>query len=68
VKIQVTKTFLPPLEEYQAYVAKIWENNWLTNNGPFVQELEHKLAEYLQVPYLLYVSNGTIALQLAIRP
>lgn len=67
MKIQVTKTFLPPLEEYQAYVAKIWENNWLTNNGPFVQELEQKLAEYLQVPYLLYVSNGTIALQLAIK-
>lgn len=67
MKIQVTKTFLPPLEEYQAYVAKIWQNNWLTNNGPFVQELEQKLADYLQVPYVLYVSNGTIALQLAIK-
>ncbi len=67
VKIQVTKTFLPPIEEYQAYVAKIWENNWLTNNGPFVIELEQKLAEFLKVPYVLFVSNGTIAIQLALK-
>ncbi|MFN3782462.1 MAG: DegT/DnrJ/EryC1/StrS family aminotransferase [Spirosomataceae bacterium] len=67
MKINVTKTFLPPIEEYQAYISQIWENNWLTNNGPFVQKLEEMLSAYLGIPYILYVGNGTIALQLAIK-
>jgi dTDP-4-amino-4,6-dideoxygalactose transaminase len=65
--IPVTKPFLPPIEEYNAYVAGIYKRNWLTNNGPLVNELELKLKEYLQVPHLLYLSNGTIAIQIAIR-
>lgn len=67
MKINVTKTFLPPIEEYQAYISQIWENNWLTNNGPFVRKLEETLVSYLDIPYVLYVGNGTIALQLAIK-
>jgi dTDP-4-amino-4,6-dideoxygalactose transaminase len=39
----------------------------LTNNGPLVQRLEQELEEYLGVPHLNYVSNGTIALQIAIK-
>ncbi len=65
--ILVTKPFLPPIQEYQEYVQGIWERNWLTNNGPLVNELELKLKEYLDVPYLLYLGNGTIALQIAIK-
>ncbi len=65
--INVTKSYLPPIEEYQKYLAGIWTNSWLTNHGPLVQELEHKLKEYLGVENLLFVSNGTIALQLAIK-
>ncbi len=65
--IPVTKPFLPPIEEYQAYLRGIWQRNWLTNNGPLVNELELKLKEYLQVPHLLFLTNGTIALQLAIK-
>ncbi len=65
--IQVTKPFLPPLDEYKVLIQGIWERNWLTNNGPLVIELENKLKEYLGVPNLLYVSNGTIALQIAIK-
>jgi dTDP-4-amino-4,6-dideoxygalactose transaminase len=65
--IPVTKPFLPPFEDYRAYIEGIWQRNWLTNNGPLVNELELKLKEYLQVPHLLYVTNGTIALQLAIK-
>lgn len=45
----------------------IWERNWLTNNGPLVNELELELKRYLDVPHLLFISNGTIAIQLAIR-
>jgi dTDP-4-amino-4,6-dideoxygalactose transaminase len=65
--IPVTKPFLPPIEEYNAYVAGIYKRNWLTNNGPLVNELELKLKEHLDLPHLLYLSNGTIALQIAIR-
>ncbi len=65
--IPVTKPFLPPIQEYQQYLQDIWKRNWLTNNGPLVNELELKLKEYLDVKHLLFVTNGTIAIQLAIK-
>jgi dTDP-4-amino-4,6-dideoxygalactose transaminase len=65
--IPVTKPFLPPKAEYQRYLDGIWDRNWLTNNGPLVNELELQLKEYLRLNHLLYVTNGTIALQLAIK-
>jgi dTDP-4-amino-4,6-dideoxygalactose transaminase len=65
--IPVTKPFLPPIEEYQEYIQGIWNRNWLTNNGPLVNELELRLKEYLQVRHLLFLGNGTIALQIAIK-
>lgn len=65
--INVTKPFLPPQEEYLKYVEGIWHRNWLTNNGPLVNEFELKLKEYLKVPHMLYLNNGTIALQIAIK-
>src|SRR5690606_26336890 len=65
--IPVTKPFLPPIEEYQQYLRGIWNRNWLTNNGPLVNELELALKEYLNVKHLLFVTNGTIAIQMAIK-
>src|SRR5258706_2158950 len=65
--INVTKPFLPPREEFDKYIDGIWERNWLTNNGPLVNDLELKLKNYLQVPHLLFLNNGTIALQIAIK-
>ncbi|NLA41328.1 MAG: DegT/DnrJ/EryC1/StrS aminotransferase family protein, partial [Smithella sp.] len=65
--IPVTKSYLPPIEEYQAYLDRIWATNQLTNNGPLVQELEKKLKDYLGVKHLFFVSNGTIALQITIK-
>jgi len=65
--IPVTKPFLPPVEEYESYIRDIWQRQWLTNNGPLVNEFELRLKVYLEVPHMLYVANGTIALQLAIR-
>jgi len=65
--IPVTKPFLPPIEEYKTYIDGVWQRNWLTNNGPLVNELELKLKEYLDLPHLLFLNNGTIALQIAIR-
>ena len=65
--IPVTKPFSPPIEEYQKLLEGIWNRNWFTNNGPLVQQLEEELKDYLHVSNLLYVSNGTIALQIAIK-
>jgi dTDP-4-amino-4,6-dideoxygalactose transaminase len=67
MNITVTKPFVPPYAEYEAYLKGIWGREWLTNNGPLVNELELKLKEYLKVDHLLFLGNGTIALQIAIR-
>jgi len=65
--LHVTKSFLPEIKEYITLLEEIWTRGQLTNDGPLVLELERKLAEYLEVEHFLYVSNGTIALQLAIK-
>lgn len=65
--IPVTKPFSPPIEEYQRLLEGIWERQWFTNNGPLVNQLELSLKSYLGISHLLYVSNGTIALQIAIK-
>ena len=65
--IPVTQPFLPPKSSYQKWVDEIWERNWLTNNGPLARQFEEELKGFLQLKNLLYVSNGTIAIQLAIK-
>ena len=65
--IPVTQPFLPPKEEYEAYLSGIWQRNWLTNMGPLAGELELQLSQYLELNHLLFVANGTIALQMAIK-
>lgn len=65
--INVTKPFLPAKEVYDRYLQGIWNRNWITNHGPLVNELELKLKEYLDVSHMLYLNNGTIAIQIAIK-
>lgn len=65
--IPVTKPYLPNREKLKSYIDGIYERNWLTNNGPLVQELTQRLEDYLGVENLLLVSNGTSALQIAYR-
>ena len=65
--INVTKTFFPPIEEYQAQLQRVWQNEWLTNRGALVLELEEKLKAYLQVNSILITNNGTIPLQIALK-
>lgn len=65
--INVTKTYLPPFEEYAAILKRAWEKAWITNNGELVQELETKLKEYLDVKHLWFTSNGTVVLQMALK-
>jgi len=66
-KIFVTRPYLPPFEEFQEYLQEIWNSKWLTNNGPFHQELEQKLCSYLGVKYISLFSNGTLALITALQ-
>lgn len=65
--INVTKAYLPPLAEYEAYLKGIWERGWLTNNGPLVQQLEAELSACLDGTHVQFTGNGTIALQVAIK-
>lgn len=66
-RITVTCPYLPPKEEYFEYVSKIFDNKILTNQGPLLEKLETVLKQFLNVNYLHYVTNGTIALQLALK-
>lgn len=63
----VPKIYLPDKEKFKAYIDGIYENGWLTNNGPLLQKLEKRLEEQFGVKNLLCVSSGTSALQLAYR-
>lgn len=65
--INVTKPFLPPIEEYKEKINKIWETNFITNNGPLHNELEHKLGRYLKVDNTALFTNGHSALDIAIK-
>ena len=67
--IPVTKSFLPPIEEYMAQVQRAYNNGWLTNRGELVVELEQKLTDYLELKEskILCMNNGTIPLQIALK-
>ena len=65
--INVTQTFFPPLDEYNSYLKRIWDNKWLTNRGELTLELEHKLKTYLQSNDLIITTNGTLPIQIALK-
>lgn len=65
--INVTKTFFPPLDEYIVQLERIWKNQWLTNRGELLQELEKKIKDYLGLNSILITNNGTIPLQIAVN-
>jgi len=65
--IPVTKSFLPPIEEYIAQVQRAYNNQWLTNRGELVIELENKLKDFLGIDNVLLMNNGTIPLQIALK-
>src|SRR3990167_6599182 len=65
--IYVTQPSLPELEEFIPYLRQIWDSKWLTNSGPFHQQLEQALCDYLGVKHLALFTNGTIALVTALQ-
>ena len=65
--IPVTKSFIPPIEEYTAQVERAFKNEWLTNRGELVLELESKIEDYLGSSKPLLCNNGTIPIQIALK-
>ena len=65
--INVTKAYLPNKAKYKAYIDRIYESGWLTNNGQLLKELEARLQAHLGVKHLILVANGSLALQLAYK-
>lgn len=65
--INVTKTFLPPLEEYSKKLELLWQNKWLTNNGVLYKEFTSKLKSFLDIEYVIPMTNGTLPIQIALN-
>lgn len=65
--VYVTQPYLPSLEEFIPFLQKIWNNKILTNSGPFHQQLERALSEYLGVSHVTLFSNGTLGLITALQ-
>ncbi len=64
--ILVTRSSMPDYDSYCKLIKKIWDNHWLTNNGPLHRELETKLKEYLNVDNISLFTNGHLALENAL--
>lgn len=66
-RILVTRSSMPPLDEYIAEIAPMWESHWLTNMGAKHQALEAALRDYLGVEHIELVVNGHMALELTLQ-
>jgi len=65
--IYVTRPYLPSLEEFNGGLREIWDNQWLTNNGPLVQRFARELAEFHGTKNISLFNNGTLALQIGLQ-
>lgn len=65
--ITVTRSSMPPIEEYIEKIKPLWESHWLTNMGTYHRELEEKLKEYLDVEHMSLMVNGHMSLELAVQ-
>ena len=65
--INVTQSFLPPIDEYSKILQKSWDKKWITNRGELILELENKLKFFLGIENITITTNGTLPLQIAIK-
>ncbi|MCI9533395.1 MAG: DegT/DnrJ/EryC1/StrS family aminotransferase [Lachnospiraceae bacterium] len=65
--IAVTRSSLPPLEEYVEMLKPLWESAWLTNMGDYHEEFKRQLKVYLKAQNLELFVNGHMALELALQ-
>lgn len=66
-KILVTRSSMPPKEEFFEEVSSIWDSHWLTNMGVKHEQLRDKLKEYLKVENIDLFTNGHMALELTLQ-
>lgn len=66
-KILVTRSSMPPFDEYVDKIRSLWDTHWLTNMGTFHMELEKKLTFFFNVPYVSLMVNGHMALELTLQ-
>ena len=65
--ILVTRPFLPPLQEFCKGLEEIWENAWLTNNGPVLKRYTRELCHFFESENVCLFNNGTMALQIGLQ-
>lgn len=65
--IFVTMPTLAPQAEVNRLLEQVWSSGIMTHNGPLVQRFEREVAGYLRVPKMVACTNGTLALQVAIK-
>ncbi|RLJ62388.1 dTDP-4-amino-4,6-dideoxygalactose transaminase [Lacinutrix venerupis] len=65
--INVTQTFLPPIQEFEKILKRAWDKKWVTNRGELLLELESKLADYLKISNFFITTNGTLPIQIALK-
>lgn len=66
-KILVTRSSMPPIEEYIEEIKEMWNTHWLTNMGPKHCQLQSELKEYLNVSDIELLTNGHMALELSLQ-
>ena len=65
--INVTRSSMPPIEEYITEIKELWESRWLTNMGVKHRQLQSDLKEYLGVENIDLLTNGHMALELSMQ-
>ena len=65
--LYVTRPFLPPREAFCQGLEEIWDNAWLTNNGPVLRRFTGQLAQYFGTQNMCLLNNGTLALQIGLQ-
>ena len=65
IKIPVYKPFIGPKEK--EYVNKCLDTGWVSSKGPYVEKFESNFAEFIGINHAISVSNGTVALHIALK-
>lgn len=66
-RVLVTRSSMPPIEEYIKEIQELWETHWLTNMGVKHKKLKSELQKYLDVLNIDLIVNGHMALELAMQ-
>ncbi len=66
-RINVTRSSMPPYEEFIQAIKPLWDSHWLTNMGTYHNELQQRLKEYLGVQELSLMVNGHMGLEMGLQ-